>query len=92
VIPDGRRHHYREKIVCLPDTFQINDSRRPPVEVSPSREECGLPAQAFVFGAFNTAHKMTPLMFDIWARLLKGVEHSVLWLVSNGREVEDKRP
>jgi predicted O-linked N-acetylglucosamine transferase (SPINDLY family) len=39
---------------------------------------------------FNTAHKITPLMFDIWMRLLKGVEHSVLWLVSNGREVENR--
>ncbi len=90
VIPDERRHHYSEKIVCLPDTFQVNDSRRPPVEVSPSREECGLPAHAFVFCAFNTAHKITPLMFDIWMRLLKGVEHSVLWLVSNGPEVENR--
>jgi protein O-GlcNAc transferase len=90
VIPDERRRHYGEKIVCLPDTFQVNDSRRPPVEVSPSREECGLPAHAFVFCAFNTAHKITPLMFDIWMRLLKDVEHSVLWLVSNGREVENR--
>jgi protein O-GlcNAc transferase len=90
VIPDERRHHYSEKIARLPDTFQVNDSRRPPVEVPPSREECGLPAHAFVFCAFNTAHKITPLMFDIWMRLLKGVEHSVLWLVSNGREVENR--
>jgi protein O-GlcNAc transferase len=90
VIPDERRHDYSEKIVRLPDTFQVNDSRRPPVEVSPSREECGLPAHAFVFCAFNTAHKITPLMFDVWMRLLTGVEHSVLWLVSNGPEVENR--
>src|SRR5262249_10339887 len=38
VIPHERRQQYSEKVVYLPDTFQVNDSRRPPVEVAPSRE------------------------------------------------------
>jgi protein O-GlcNAc transferase len=90
VIPPEQRHHYTEKVVYMPDTFQVNDSQRPLVESRPSRAEHGLPAEAFVFCAFNTAHKITPLMFDIWMRLLSGVEHSVLWLVSNDRGAEDR--
>jgi protein O-GlcNAc transferase len=90
VIPQERLHHYTEKIVYMPDTFQVNDSQRPPVERSPSRTEYGLPAEAFVFCAFNTIHKITPLMFDTWMRLLRGVEHGVLWLVSNDRRAEDR--
>ncbi len=90
VIPHERRHHYTEKVVYMPDTFQVNDSRRPPVERTPSRAEYGLPSEGFVFCSFNTAHKITPLMFDIWMRLLQSVEHSVLWLVSNDRAAEDR--
>jgi protein O-GlcNAc transferase len=90
VIPVAQRDRYTEKIVYMPDTFQVNDSRRPPVERTPSREEYGLPAEAFIFCAFNTAHKITPLMFDIWMRLLRCVEHGVLWLVSNDGRAEDR--
>jgi predicted O-linked N-acetylglucosamine transferase (SPINDLY family) len=90
VIPEERRHHYTEKIVYMPHTFQVNDSRRPSVERTPSRAEFGLPPEAFVFCAFNAAHKITPSMFDIWMRLLRGIEQSVLWLVSNDRRAEDR--
>jgi protein O-GlcNAc transferase len=90
VIPPERRHHYTEKVVYMPDTFQVNDSRRPPVERWPSRTEYGLPEAAFIFCAFNTIHKITPLMFDVWMRLLREIEHGVLWLVSSDRRAEDR--
>jgi protein O-GlcNAc transferase len=68
-----------EKIVQLPDSFWPNDTRLPePEEVS--RAEVGLPADAFVFCSFNSNHKIRPRMFDVWARLLRFVPGSVLWL------------
>jgi hypothetical protein len=33
-----------------------------------------------VFCCFNTSHKITGRVFDVWMRLLKKVEGSVLWL------------
>jgi predicted O-linked N-acetylglucosamine transferase (SPINDLY family) len=45
-----------------------------------SRAEEGLPADAFVFCCFNSNHKIRPQMFDVWARLLRSVPGSVLWL------------
>jgi len=40
----------------------------------------GLPEEGFVFCCFNTTYKITPTIFDSWARILKQVERSVLLL------------
>lgn len=68
-----------EKIVQLPASFWPSDSSRPLPEVM-RRAEAGLPDQAFVFCCFNSLHKVRPQIFDVWARLLKAVPNSVLWL------------
>ena len=47
----------------------------------PTRTELGLPENGFVFCAFNGLAKHTPQFFDIWMRLLRDVEGSVLWLI-----------
>jgi protein O-GlcNAc transferase len=39
-----------------------------------------LPESGFVFCSFNNTYKIMPEIFDIWMRLLRKVEHSVLWL------------
>jgi protein O-GlcNAc transferase len=82
VIPPHLRECYSEQVVYLPDTYQANDDRRPPVENPPSRSEVGLPEDAFVFCAFNNHYKITPDVFDIWCRLLLQCPHSVLWLLA----------
>jgi predicted O-linked N-acetylglucosamine transferase (SPINDLY family) len=50
------------------------------VASTPSRADAGLPETGFVFCCFNNSYKFTPEMFDIWMRLLKTVDGSVLWL------------
>lgn len=68
-----------EKIVQLPHCFWPSD----PTLAAPqavSRAQAGLPEDAFVFCCFNAHYKIRPQTFDIWARLLKSVEGSVLWL------------
>ena len=47
---------------------------------SPSRLEAGLPEMGFVFACHNHEHKITPEIFDVWMRLLRAVEGSVIWL------------
>ena len=49
-------------------------------KTTPSRSEEGLPETGFVFASFNSLHKFGPEIFDIWMRLLKAVEGSVLWM------------
>ena len=81
VIPDGHRPYYTEQIVYLPDSYQCNDAKRCIAERTPSRAEAGLPETGFVFCCFNNTHKIAPEMFDIWCRLLKRADGSVLWLL-----------
>ena len=42
-----------------------------------------------MFCSFNNAFKINPPMFDIWMRLLRKVEGSVLWLLEPNTNVPD---
>jgi predicted O-linked N-acetylglucosamine transferase (SPINDLY family) len=89
VVPAGSEVDYSEKIVRLPDCFQVNDDRRPAPIVAPARFALGLPDPGFVFCSFNNPYKINPPFFDSWMRLLAAVPRSVLWLVADapaGRE------
>jgi protein O-GlcNAc transferase len=88
VLPFDRQPFYAEKIVHLPDSYQVNDSRRAVAAQTPTREEAGLPAEGFVFCCFNNSYKITPDVFDIWMRLLQRVEGSVLWLLRDREAAE----
>src|SRR5207244_1438849 len=57
------------------------DRRRRIAARVPSRREVDLPEQAFVFCCFNNSYKITAEVFDIWMRLLRRVDASVLWLL-----------
>jgi predicted O-linked N-acetylglucosamine transferase (SPINDLY family) len=81
VIPPTDQQHYAEQVVYLPECYQVNDSTRAIAARTPERAEVGLPATGFVFCCFNSCYKITPVMFDIWMRLLKHVPGSVLWLL-----------
>ena len=81
VIPPGQDAFYTEKVVRLPDSYQVNDRKRAIAERVPARAELGLPDTGFVFCCFNNSYKITPRVFDVWMRLLHGVPGSVLWLL-----------
>jgi protein O-GlcNAc transferase len=83
VIPEHHREFYSENVVFMPNSYQINDSRRPIADTRFSRAELGLPPEGFVFCCFNNAYKITPDVFDCWMRILKRVPHSVLWLLES---------
>jgi protein O-GlcNAc transferase len=86
IIPDEHRAFYAEQIAYLPDTYQCNDRKRRLAERIPTRLEAGLPS-GFVFCCFNNNHKIAPEIFDVWMRLLRGVEGSVLWLLQDNPAV-----
>ena len=77
IIPEQHCGFYEERVIWLPESFQINDHRQIS-EPTPTRHECGLPEAAFVFCVFNNNYKITPQIFEIWMRLLSKVEGSVL--------------
>ena len=87
VVPADQQPFFTEKLVHLPGCFQANDSRREISSRTPSRAQCGLPEEGFVFCCFNNSYKITPAVFDAWMRLLKAVPGSVLWLSEGNRFV-----
>jgi predicted O-linked N-acetylglucosamine transferase (SPINDLY family) len=84
VVPPGAEAWYSEKILRMPHCYQPNDRKRPRPEPA-TRDEYGLPQDAFVFCCFNQAVKITPELFERWMTLLRRVPGSVLWLLEDNR-------
>ncbi len=81
LIPQDSQQHYSEKIVYLPNSYQINDRNRSVANKTYGRRDLELPSSGFVFCCFNNSYKIAPHTFDGWMRILKQVEGSVLWLL-----------
>jgi len=88
LVPAGSERFYSEQVVRLPDCYQPNDTKRRIGERTPTRAELGLPARGLVFCSFNNSFKINPPMFDVWMRLLREVEGSVLWLLETSGVVK----
>jgi len=89
VVPSQSKKFYNEKIIHLPDSYQANDTKRKISEKKFLREDLSLPKESFVFCCFNNNYKITPNMFDVWARLLKKIDNSVLWLIEGNSEATE---
>lgn len=83
IIPESNRKFYTEKIIYLPNCYQANDGKRTISDKVFSRSEAGLPDTGFVYCCFNQNYKITPDIFDAWAKILDKVEGSVLWLLED---------
>ncbi len=86
VTPATHADFYAERLVQMPNSYQVNDTHRIADSVVPTREEEGLPADGFVFAAFNSVYKITPHFFAVWMRLLAALPGSVLWLLSDNED------
>lgn len=89
VVPQGEEKHYREAIVRMPGSYQINDRDRS-MAAAPKRAELGLPEQAMVFCCFNQHYKLGPTLFTCWLAVLRAVPDSVLWLLAGAPVAEDR--
>jgi predicted O-linked N-acetylglucosamine transferase (SPINDLY family) len=87
VTPPEHQPYYDETIMPLPGCFFPLDSSRVLGE-APTREEAGLPPDAFVFCCFNRHWKITRDIFESWLRLLQAVPGSLLWLRSYNSATE----
>jgi predicted O-linked N-acetylglucosamine transferase (SPINDLY family) len=85
VVPEQDRRWYTEKVVYLPDSYQVNDTRREVAMLAPARAQVGLPEESFVYCCFNACYKITLALFAVWMKLLKRVPRSVLWLLDDNQ-------
>lgn len=83
LIPIESKKHYSEKVVYLPNSYQVNDRQRVIADKVFTKEELSLPSDSFVFCCFNNNYKITPDTFNGWVRILKAVEGGVLWLLED---------
>jgi protein O-GlcNAc transferase len=88
VIPPASQRFYSESVVYLPDSFQATDGTPRILHERPARADMGLPENGFVFCSFNASYKITPFVFDVWMRLLRALDDSVLWLLGSNSAVE----
>jgi predicted O-linked N-acetylglucosamine transferase (SPINDLY family) len=91
VIPDSEIQAYTEKVLRLPHFFMPYDFRSPTVNPpqAPSRNDFGLPPDAFVFCSFNDVHKITQEMLSTWIQILRETQNTVLWFALRG-EISSK--
>ena len=83
VIPESSKVHYMEKVVYLPNTFIVDDSKRVPSREGKSRVDFGLPEGKIVFCCFNNSYKFNRKILESWSRILRAVDGSVLWIPEN---------
>lgn len=85
VTPPEHFPYFGEQVVTMPHSYLVtNDIKRHiPARLS-TRREFGVPETGFIFCSFNASYKITPEAFDIWMRLLRQVDGSILWLLDHG--------
>ena len=79
MVTNALRKATTEKLVILPDCYLPTDDKRAVAE-KPTRGDCSLPENAFVFATFNQSRKITPDTFEVWMSILREVDSSILWM------------
>jgi predicted O-linked N-acetylglucosamine transferase (SPINDLY family) len=85
IIPKKNQEHFSEKIIYMPNSYQVNVSSKDLTEIQFTRQEFGLPQEGFVFCCFNNSYKITPSVFKSWMKILQGVNGSVLWVFESNK-------
>ena len=89
IIPVESQSYYSEKVIYLPNSYQVNDRKRLISERQFTKQELGLPENGFVFCCFNNNFKILPATFAGWMRILRATEGSVLWLFQDNSWVAE---
>lgn len=89
IIPKKSQKHFSEKVIYMPNSYQVNISKKNLVLNQLTREDLGLPNSSFLFCCFNNSYKIQPSVFKSWMQILKNVDDSVLWLYSSDSSVTE---
>ena len=88
VVTAASEPFFAEKIIYMPDSFQVNDRGRRAADRVFTRAELGLPAAGCVFCCFNTSYKIQPGTFASWMRILRRAQSATLLLVAGDAAIE----
>lgn len=86
--PEMASRMHSEALLYHPHSYFVNDHRQTSIAgpaANPAgpltRAHYGLPENCFLFIMHNQLYKLSPDTFDVWARILKRVPGSKLWLL-----------
>ena len=72
----------------MPNSYQINEREKKISTKNFKREDFGLKKDKFVFCCFNQTYKILPDIFKTWVKILKSVNNSQIWLLSDSKITE----
>jgi protein O-GlcNAc transferase len=90
-VPVELEYGYSEQVIRLPHSYLPRDTRmlqKDNWRSDYTRSQFGLPPDKQVICSFNHDYKINPPLFDIWMRLLREHEDTVLWLMKLNKEAE----
>lgn len=82
VIPENLKNYYFEKIIYLPDSYQVNDDKQQFSLKNIDRTMLGFNKNHFLIGCFNSIHKITPEIFKSWIKILQNINDSLIILIT----------
>ena len=82
VIPENTTDFFKEPPLYVDGSFLPLSLEAWPVREA-TRQEFGLPEQAWVMAAFGNSYKINPALFDRWLSILERLPHAVLWLIDD---------
>ena len=88
-VPPGNERFFSETVMRLP-CYQPNDRKRVVSPHPPTRDDEGLPSDAFVFCCLNGLQKLTEATFTLWLTILSRVDDGVLWLLGGTAETRER--
>jgi predicted O-linked N-acetylglucosamine transferase (SPINDLY family) len=87
LIPEDHQKYFTEKIIYLPKSYQVSDQKRSISKKIIYKKDFNLPEDKFIFCCFNNVTKINPEIFEIWMKILKKNQESILWLLSDNKNV-----
>jgi protein O-GlcNAc transferase len=87
LIPENDQKFFTEKIIYLPNCYQVSDQKRLISKKKFLKKDFNLPEDSFIFCCFNNVIKISPEIFEVWMKILKNNTKSVLWLLSSNNKV-----
>ncbi|MDO1582212.1 O-linked N-acetylglucosamine transferase family protein [Rhizobium oryzicola] len=81
IVPPENEIYYTEKVLRIACNQPVDRKRK--IAPKPTREEAGLPDDAFVYVSFNGMQKITQECFARWMAILNATPGSVLWLLGS---------
>lgn len=82
-VPQENLQYFREEVLYLPHTYQVNDRNKPTSKNHFCRDQIGLQNDQVVFCCFNQPYKIDLETINAWIKILLDSEKSVLLLLDH---------